>query len=326
MASTVELDARILPCTHNNNPLPAELQPILDTQLKEARTCISACNDLISEIGTQILECQRRIKVLEKEIRALRVEMGCYQETRNGRNSTIRTLSNISLVRRLPPEVIASIIAFSVWSKFGHFHYLHLAFISRSCVESPGCGDTQRCRSHEDAINLFANTLNYWLFRAGDDGPIALEFGPGSMGLRARVRLRICDIIDWVWASNFRFVSLQFMGIFASINELQSLLSPSVTEAIDIGCTLPNLDRLTYTGGHYGQPLVGFIHTTLATVNLLEMELTAGDVVILIRGLPALQSVSFDICYSPTSEEEQDIEEEREPFWVALQQAQMSCP
>ncbi|KAH6908873.1 hypothetical protein BKA70DRAFT_1400390 [Coprinopsis sp. MPI-PUGE-AT-0042] len=344
----MEINARILAYTWNNEPLPDELKPLLDAQCEEAETCISACDARIGEIREQMIKAQG------EDVEALRLESEHQHDMKNEFCSTLWVLSSTtSAVRRLPPEIIALVITFSVWDDSGRLQSRCLARICRvswrwrhMALSMPSLWRVLSVqlwkfsdRSHKEATALFANTLNSWLSRAGDGGPITLSF---SLGSGARIpgtseRPRTCDLIDWIRTSHFKFVALKFFCIFKLTTELHALFSsnapslhsikelyldlillewPSSLEIIpiiDIKSTMPNLSCLTLTGASFSEPFVDFIHSSLAKLQLIDMEINARDVIEMVRRLPALQSLSLDSCWMPT-EEEQSTGDEQRPY------------
>ncbi|KAH6908869.1 hypothetical protein BKA70DRAFT_1279036, partial [Coprinopsis sp. MPI-PUGE-AT-0042] len=90
----------------------------LDGHLEETRARVAACDANIRETQQKILARQTKIKALEKDAQGSDKEADELQEdlddemmTRKGHEATIRTLAGtVSVVRRLPPEIVASIL------------------------------------------------------------------------------------------------------------------------------------------------------------------------------------------------------------------------
>ncbi|KAH6908876.1 hypothetical protein BKA70DRAFT_1426759 [Coprinopsis sp. MPI-PUGE-AT-0042] len=350
MASTIEINARILPFIHSNDPLPAGLQPLLDAPLKEPKTRISACDARISKIREQIVERQGTIKALERDIGAFQLALEEQQETKNGFSSMISTLNTTtSAVRRLPPEIIARIFKFLVRdgsSRFQHDRLKDLSRVSqlwrRTALSTPSLWrrlSVELRNFSPGQSDLFASALNSWLRRAGEGGPISLQLSRGKWHRITRGCLEACHVINWIQTSQFNFISLEFHGIFTSTNELRALFTsnapcfnstkelhvglhslespPSLetSQSIDVQSTLPKLDCLTVTGARFGEPSVAFIHSSLATIQLVDIELTTCDVITMIRGLPALRTFSLKGCYVlPDEEPLGDAEDIRPSF------------
>ncbi|KAH6908878.1 hypothetical protein BKA70DRAFT_1562361 [Coprinopsis sp. MPI-PUGE-AT-0042] len=321
MASTLKIDSRILPYTRNNDLLPAKLKPILDKQLEDVST--------------------------------LQEELGRQKQAKIQHATMIQTLvSTVSVVRRLPPEILALIITFSVMdvpSRSQHLRLMRLCDVSQlwrnTALSTPSLWrylpiDLERFEPRKDAKALLNSTLDSWLSRAGDGGLIALEFyleTSEQVGLSSHPRAR--DVVAWIQGSNFTLTSLKFDNIFSSTKELETLLcsnAPSLSSTkelhlalpqlpsspsdlgqalrLDIESTMPILDRVTLTGGLYREPSVELVHPTLSTLQIMDMDLAPVDVTTMIRSLPALRSMALMNCPPWNDEEYYDFEEEHDLF------------
>ncbi|KAH6908866.1 hypothetical protein BKA70DRAFT_1279031 [Coprinopsis sp. MPI-PUGE-AT-0042] len=336
----MDIDPLLRPYTHGNDPLPNNLKPILDAQLETSRTHIAACDTLISETKAKIWECQRRMLKLEEEMEGFREEMGRHKEKKDELDSIRRRLTNTtSPIRRIPPEIIASIIAFSAWDSFGT---LQKGWLMNLCAVSTlwrGTGLStpslwrslvveldhfSNSRSPEEARVTFANALNLWVSRCGDGAGVDLAFHPGPYPMIfSDASLQAGDIVDWIRSCSCNFTCLTFRGIFPSTAKLQSLFSPSIPASlrsmkelildvplmfgsspptrpsIDLESAMPNLEHLQLFASKIRSVSALFSHSTLTVVGLDGVILRAWCVPNVLRGLPALQSLSLHDCYVP---------------------------
>ncbi|KAH6908877.1 hypothetical protein BKA70DRAFT_1279045 [Coprinopsis sp. MPI-PUGE-AT-0042] len=356
MASIVEIDAQIFAYTRNNDPLPEKHKPILDKELEDVRSRIDACDVPIGRIEDEILDLRRRIGLLEGEVSTLQEELGRHTETKTRHTTMLQSLTGtVSAVRRLPAEIIAAIFTFSLWdgpSLFRPFRLMRLCKVSQmwrnTALSTPSfwrffpfeLDRFSRGRCHEPAKTLFITTLNTWLARGGNGGPISLEFHHDMPELGTSASLQARDVIDWIQTSNFNFVSLKFDDIFSSPAELHNLFSSNASSLastkdldlalptyrtqppldfgqalrlniLNVGSTLPKLERLTLTGGYYREPSLEFAHPSVTKLELMNMDLTPVDVPRMIRGLPALQSMSITGCGLMGDDDYGHFEEER---------------
>ncbi|KAH6908889.1 hypothetical protein BKA70DRAFT_1279064 [Coprinopsis sp. MPI-PUGE-AT-0042] len=314
MTFTVEVDPRILPYTNNNDPLPSKLRPVLDRHLEAARI--------------QVAIRDNKIQRLEKEIEDLQLELQRQREERDGHNSAIRALaSTASVVRRLPPEIIASILAFSAVAGrrgIGERYILNACAVSKlwrcTALSTPTLWRALHIhldrfangKSHDQAKLLLGSTLDLWFSRSGEGAGVELSF---SRGDRFCDGLPACDIVDWVLHSRFQFAMLSFMDVLLTLSDLQSLLStnaPSlhqtevlsvgvaparstasqVTPTIDVSSTLPNLEVLSIVGHlKFGLLQALIVHRSLTELHLAQVRLRTGELLRVMGGCHSLQSL-----------------------------------
>ncbi|KAH6908865.1 hypothetical protein BKA70DRAFT_1479535 [Coprinopsis sp. MPI-PUGE-AT-0042] len=329
----MDIDPRVSPYTRNNDPLPVTLKPILDTHLDAAKARISACNARIGEVKEGISNRLRRIKDLEMEVKDLQMELKQQTEARDGYNSAIlRLVSTTSVVRQLPPEIIASVIGFSVGEGvigFNERYLLDACGVSKlwrnTALSTPTLWKTltveldrfSNRRSHEQAKNIFKSTLDLWFSRGGEGAGVDLclrlveKEGPS---------LPPCNIIEWILASRFKFASLEFDDVDLGLPELRLLLSTQalslhrterlsldllplrppasqVIPTIDARSTLPKLDDLKLSGDdRIGLLPSLIIHPTLTKLHLYSVALPTGQLLEIMRGLPSLQFIVLFLC------------------------------
>ncbi|KAH6908882.1 hypothetical protein BKA70DRAFT_1279055 [Coprinopsis sp. MPI-PUGE-AT-0042] len=339
MSTTMKMDERILPYTRNNDPLPSKLRPILDAHLEAARIHIAACDARIVKMQEKILERQDKIEALEKEIVDVQAEVEEETMMKNDHFDTIRTLaSTISVVRRLPPEVIASFMAITApHTNLGHTKNDVATFSSVSrlwratAISTPGLWrslsvdlnhDRFLNRSDEETGRIFTNTMNLWFSRGGKGLGIDLNLYGRCVTLKSQA------ILDWIQTSNFNFADLTLPTSFNNIIDIQNLLSkgapslkstktltlnlpssalvPPTPTRVNAEATLPNLSYLRLIGFH--QPLSFLMdHPGLTKLNISQAILRTGDIYRILNSLPSLQSLM--VMYCPV-EEDEDIEME----------------
>ncbi|KAH6908908.1 hypothetical protein BKA70DRAFT_1479607 [Coprinopsis sp. MPI-PUGE-AT-0042] len=348
MSSTEDIDACILPYTRNNDPLPTRLQPILDTQLKAVTKHVSAWDARISETERQILERQQRIRALEEEIENFRRVKVLQTETRDGYIGTIQTLaSTVSIVRRLPPEIITSIILLSILGDaHSERHLINICSVSRlwrsTAISTPSLwrspvvelDNFSRGRSHNEARMLFTSHLDAWFSRGGEGAAIRVFFSRRDALATGPESLIAQDVLDWLRGCPFNINVLGIGGLFVKPNELQDFFSTSAPSfhstthltlrlpsssspgapLIDIGSILPSLDTLSLAGDARSFS-VQFAHSKIATVELFSLDLRPRDIVQLAKSLPALQNLALFGCTHHDDDNEDDINGEgQEPF------------
>ncbi|KAH6908888.1 hypothetical protein BKA70DRAFT_1279062 [Coprinopsis sp. MPI-PUGE-AT-0042] len=122
MSLTLDIDPRLHLYTNSNDPLPSKLKPVLDTHLDALRNRVSACDALIIEMEARILDRRCEIWDTEGEIEDIWMGLRRQREAKDALNTAIQTLeATASAVRRLPPEIVALIISFTVlegWADF----------------------------------------------------------------------------------------------------------------------------------------------------------------------------------------------------------------
>ncbi|KAH6908884.1 hypothetical protein BKA70DRAFT_1279057 [Coprinopsis sp. MPI-PUGE-AT-0042] len=328
MPSTSQINPRIIPFTHNNDPLPPKLKPVLEANLDALRKCVSACELVIGEIEEGIASRERQIREIGQEIEDLRIDLRHQREAKDEHITAIRTLESTgSVVRRVPPEIVASIIRHSIFKgreSFNERHLRNASAVSKlwraTALSTPSfwrfrsirLGHLSNGRTRDQARLLLNNTLNLWYSRSGDDAGIELWF---SRGQSRDETLLVCDVVDWILSSRFRISSLYFWDLGLSLSDLQLLLStnptslrqmkelyadlrpvwPSTsqpTARLDLGPTLPSLDSLTLAANPYsvtGSLPALFFHPTLTKLTLADVTLHAGELLNILRGLPSLR-------------------------------------
>ncbi|KAH6908868.1 hypothetical protein BKA70DRAFT_1279035, partial [Coprinopsis sp. MPI-PUGE-AT-0042] len=303
---------------------------------KESRAHISTCDDRIGE-------AKGKIQLLEKEIEELRAEQGRQQERKNMDSAMISILaSTVSVVRRLPPEIIASVVTISTWSDEGEVcqgwlvklckvsHLWRDTAISTPTLWRALCVNLDRLLtspSPEQGKPSLSSALDMWLSRGGSGAGIELTFDGGRhTGHLEDFQTR--DLIDWIKTSSFHFVSLTFNVGFPSIANLQSLLYASVPSlhstkgltlelppmlpmrpSINIESTLPNLHQLALRSLHYddGNLSTFFLHSNLGEIKIFSLSLRETDLLSMLGGLPSLQFVTLDSCWISGIEDEGTI-------------------
>ncbi|KAH6908872.1 hypothetical protein BKA70DRAFT_1562356 [Coprinopsis sp. MPI-PUGE-AT-0042] len=335
MASKAEIDPRILPYTQNNDPLPATLKSTLDSHLEEGRARVAACD-------VHIGETEEKIKALKKELAGLQVELEAEMTTKNNCEHSIRALtSTVSVLRRLPPEIVATIIKVAVYdldlSHNREKRLLDLSTVSKlwrnTALSTPSLWRSLRAdlrrfssmRNRKQSRLYFTSTVNQWLSRGGEDAEIDMAV----VGSR-NVRLQSWDVIDWIQTSSFNFVSLAFHGVFRIFEEVQPLFTthapslnsvqrltidlpslrkrlvqvPERPHSINANSALPNLDHLILSVNNDKNISVFFAHATLTKIEISVVTLKDGDILKLMGGLPSLQSLVLDCCSIQELEED----------------------
>ncbi|KAH6908911.1 hypothetical protein BKA70DRAFT_254638 [Coprinopsis sp. MPI-PUGE-AT-0042] len=335
MSLTVDVDPRILPYISNNDPLPLKLGPVLNGHLDVVRHRVAACSANIRGMAEQIMDRQRKIRALEEEIETLRTELLHQKDVKDKHNATIRALAGTtSIVRRLPPEIVASIISFSVvegWAGFSEQYLCNASAVSKlwrsTTLSTPSLwrflsvslDRFSNGRSRDQAWCLFSSTLDLWFSRGGEGAKVSLWLDPARGG-----GLLVSDIIGWILSSRFKFASLKLENIALSFPELQCLLSnntPSLHETqdlslylptpwevwadfsdlvapIDIGLTLPKLKELTLAiAPVFGVIPARFIHPGLTKLEPTHVRLRDTELTTLLKGLPSLQSLQLSCSY-----------------------------
>ncbi|KAH6908910.1 hypothetical protein BKA70DRAFT_1279087 [Coprinopsis sp. MPI-PUGE-AT-0042] len=335
MPLALDVDPRILPFIHNNDPLPSKLKPVLDAHLGTLRNRVPACDALIGEIEEGIAGCQHKMREMEKQIEDLQMQLRRQMEARDELNASMQVLaSTTSVVRRLPPEIVASIISFSVlegWADFNERYLCNACAVSRlwrnTALSTPSLWRFleislyrfSKGRSIYEARLHFSNTLDLWFSRGGEGAEVSLWLQPGG---RHRGGLAVRDVIDWVLTSRFKFGSLKLEFNPIYFPEFQSLLStntpslhqmqdisfhlpevPSpasqvvVLPTIDVGSTLPKLDALRFSGdtGPKILPAV-FSHPSITKLEIAAVTLRPFELSAVLRVLPSLQSLELSYC------------------------------
>ncbi|KAH6908871.1 hypothetical protein BKA70DRAFT_1400388 [Coprinopsis sp. MPI-PUGE-AT-0042] len=332
MASKAEIDPRVLPYTQNNDPLPATLKSTLDGHLEEGRARIAACDTHINEMERKIQALRQKIQALEQEVEGLQVELEGEMTTKRNHESWIRALtSTVSIVRRLPPEIVATIMKIAVGDiDLGHNReqrLLDLSAISKlwrsTALSTPSLWRSLRVELHrfsarrnrKQARLYLTRAVNQWLSRGGEGAEINMTVVGGR-----DVRLELWDLINWIRTSSFAFVSLAFHGVFPIFQHLQALFTrpapslnsvqrltidlprlrwlgnPESPRSIDANSTLPNLDHLIISVNNDKKLSVFFIHATLTKLEISVVTLHIGDVLKLMGGFPSLQSLLLEFC------------------------------
>ncbi|KAH6908909.1 hypothetical protein BKA70DRAFT_1479611 [Coprinopsis sp. MPI-PUGE-AT-0042] len=342
MSVALDIDPRILSFIHNNDPLPSKLKPVLDAHLEQVRKRVSACDALLGQIEERIADRQRKIQELEKEIKDVQVELRRQMEAKDGHTTALRLLSStVSVVRRLPPEIVASIISFSVvegWTGFSKRYLCNACAVSKlwrsTALSTPSLWRFLHVslyrfsngRSLDEARFLFSSSLNLWFSRGGEGAEVSLWLqyaGTQREGLAVR------DVIAWVLTSRFKFVSLKLEFNPISFPEFQLFLStdtPSLHQmqelsfhlpqvalptsqvvslpTIDIGSTLPKLDSLRFSGDEEPRLLPAFFsHPSVTKLEMANVTFRTRELSELLRALPALQYLELFYCLPQPAEE-----------------------
>ncbi|KAH6908890.1 hypothetical protein BKA70DRAFT_254516 [Coprinopsis sp. MPI-PUGE-AT-0042] len=281
--------------------------------------------------------------------RKLQEELGEQKKRRDTCQDTIQRLASTkSGIRRLPPEIIASIITILLRNVYPTLEcptYRSIRAVSklwrRTAMSTPSLWrtllvdlDRITTRRNRKEAKLFLNEqLDLWFSRAREGAGITLGLHGCRFGSEYKT-IQSSDIMDWIQTSSFNFVALTLHDILQSFKELQALFSmsapslhsakklsiqlppmPRTTRTIDINSTLPNLNEFRVSArGPESSPLsIFFIHSTLTSINIQCTPLRPWNVLELLRGLPSLHSVTL-WCFPAEGDDEGSAGEATEPL------------
>ncbi|KAH6908925.1 hypothetical protein BKA70DRAFT_1426804 [Coprinopsis sp. MPI-PUGE-AT-0042] len=228
MSSTTTVKSKLLPFTVSNDPLPDKLKPLLDEQLE-------IYDKHIDSSQRTLFELEGKIRAFEKELEELKMKKDDEQHRLEGLRGTKAALrSSVSAVRRLPAEIIASIIQLAVNNgasdRFGGekaaFMVLRCvskvwrrtAFSTPSLWKNVNLALSEFLGDHGEAKSNLFTALDTWFSRAGGGtGLTLLVLGHGPRVLGAD------DIVAWIQQSHFNIFHLSFYHPIDSADSLKSL-------------------------------------------------------------------------------------------------------
>ncbi|KAH6908965.1 hypothetical protein BKA70DRAFT_1279200 [Coprinopsis sp. MPI-PUGE-AT-0042] len=113
-------DPRLHDYIISNDPLPEKLRPALSCHVAQLDHRISEMDHQLKSIEGQILDRKAQLDALQNEIEALtRTQKGLSLQRVQLQAKKIRYEQTLSPLRRVPPEVIAKILAFALQTRYG---------------------------------------------------------------------------------------------------------------------------------------------------------------------------------------------------------------
>jgi F-box-like len=324
----VKIDPILIPYTTTNDPLPSELRPICDMYLEEVKMHVVAYNTLIDQIEAKMLEQEGKVGGVEKDVEALQAQLQQAKEVKDEHQTVVRALTGTtSIIRRIPPEIIASVIAHSMesglwWWDSARGQRLCTAssvsrFWRRTALSTPSLwrrlvvdvAKISRRRKDQDALEILTRTLDTWFSRGGEGAGMDLSLYAMNMEPKTRHALA-AGLIRWFNTSNVSFLSLHVDNFFSKL-ELKSLLGSnadcfrsmrtltlqpsanwtygSAPESINIEVALPNLRSLTLIACNGSFSLPFFRHPSLTKLDLAEASYHSSIILSALRSLPNLE-------------------------------------
>jgi hypothetical protein len=178
MSMAVKMDPNILHYVMTNDPLPSKLKPIRDACIEDAKTRVVVCDALIGEMEVKILDREAKIKALEKELDDLQVALAQQNDEKGFHDAAIQApAGSISAFRRIPAEIVASIM---IWSVPSAWDLEHLALSRVSSVSrrwrrlTVDLVSISAWRTRQQARKRLAHTLDDWLSRGAEGAGIEL--------------------------------------------------------------------------------------------------------------------------------------------------------
>jgi F-box-like len=330
MSVPLDIDHRIVVYTTKNDPLPAKFHPLLAAHLDSLRSHIT-------DLDAAIVNLEEKLAQREGELEELRIQLAQQIEAKDRHVASCRVLeSTTSVIRRLPPEIIAMIftsIPNESWTGTSARDLCRACAVSmfwrRTALSTPTlwrrfkimlCNFSDATvTSPEEARLLFSNTLDMWFSRAGEGADVDLWLNQGN-GLKYLVGRHI---INWIVASRFKLASLKLDWIPLQHPDLRSLLltncpslhttrtlsfllpslSISTPTIIDGGSTLPRLRDLAISAQSGVNTLpMHLAHPCLSKLKLEDLALRHHELPILLHGLPSLQQLELVYCAADENE------------------------
>jgi F-box-like len=325
----MSISPHLIPYTTTNDPLPSTLRPIRDVCLEEAKAHVIACDERICQI-------EAKIEALGEGIEELHDELQQATGAKHEHQSTIRTLTGTtSVLRRVPPEIIASIISFlvesadSTWWRNSGSQRLHTASsVSRlwrhTALSTPSLwrllvvelASVYHKRTHQQAWDDLTRTFHTWFSRGGEGAGMDLRLDGQDMYFKARGHVGV-NLIVWFNTSDFSFIALELTKVFTK-PELVSLLKSNsacfrstrtlsfqpfaITSdtlapgSVNLDVSLPSLRSLKLASCDEISSLALSHHPTLTKLELVCAVWHSSSILAALRGLPNLEWLAFESC------------------------------
>ncbi|KAH6873498.1 hypothetical protein BKA70DRAFT_1352780 [Coprinopsis sp. MPI-PUGE-AT-0042] len=191
----------------SNDPLPEELRPALSCHVARLDHRISEMDHQLKSVEGQILDRKAQLDALRNEIEALtRTQKGLSLQRVQLQAKKIRYEQTLSPLRRVPPEVIAKILAFALRTRYGCLNsferqqfrdYRHVSKLWRATsLSTPSLwrgihidqGDFEGLRPWDgqevEIRQRFARYLTLWFSHAGQGACLRLAVS-AIWGLKA---------------------------------------------------------------------------------------------------------------------------------------------
>ncbi|KAH6873536.1 hypothetical protein BKA70DRAFT_1413285 [Coprinopsis sp. MPI-PUGE-AT-0042] len=326
------LDPQLAAYASNNDPLPKTLQKPLNKFLAELDIRLAAYDRDRKSTGESIDARRSMIRALEREIKSLesmekRLMMGQVAlQSQKTRYSTIMTP-----IRRVPPEVVASIIHFAISTRRGYVGhggrvtFLQIRSVCRlwratSFSTPPLWRAIERNTTYSTSRQASMwHRLASWFARAGVGAPLQLDifvYAP-SHGVH---------LLNFISKSGLNVTALDFSSTLSSghwdISSLEILRTsyskplpikylmielrntpigqPQSDGTISLAKNFPNLIHLQLSQDQPTSPpspiSVMLSHPSLTLLHLHKVSLTSQRLKSLLVGLPRLSSLYLHDC------------------------------
>jgi F-box-like len=212
----------------SNEPLPCYLMSALNFSVARLEQQEQACHQHYRRIGESIEEKESTIRALESQIKRLRVIQARILTTEKSiTQRKTRHSATVSPFRRVPPEVIAKIMAFRINSDYGNFVqaggrkvFQNLRAVSRSwrqtALSTPSLwrrvgisGDDFPYHKWDD----LTRSLTSWFSRGGASAPLSLFLNWVSLR-------QAMYILEYMFHSRLNFASAA-LAIELDIQQIQ---------------------------------------------------------------------------------------------------------
>ncbi|KAH6908960.1 hypothetical protein BKA70DRAFT_1400432 [Coprinopsis sp. MPI-PUGE-AT-0042] len=274
-ASTSRHDPRIPSYTLSNDPLPEKLRPSLTSFLGQLKQQISALDHQKTSVDDRILDRKARLAALTNDIDSLcRVQHRIMMQRGQAQAKKIQYEGTLSPLRRVPAEVVATILAFALQTPgglLGHSErrqFLQYRRVSKlwraTALSTPSLwrGVSVAFEDfaevlhpwHEEYVDIrqrFPECLTSWFSLAGRGSPLQLSVSPIP-------GIGVACILEFIRQSDFHVSSLSLedgdIGChFEQYGDLEILSSescsyPTITSLSVSLPELPNrIDEGTFT-------------------------------------------------------------------------------
>ncbi|KAH6908927.1 hypothetical protein BKA70DRAFT_1222484 [Coprinopsis sp. MPI-PUGE-AT-0042] len=281
-----------------NDPLPIKFMPLLQQQLGDVTVATGEANKKLTAIARKIQETVELVLI-----------------------------STTSAVRRLPPEVIASIMAFATISPYGltgkgRVEFQNLRGVSRlwrrTAFSTPllwrNLTVTLKQFNRGDGSAQFSRALDSWFSRGGKGADFTLAVGGQARNRTAYPQ----DVLSWITSTRTTLGMLALFDVHFSFSQIENVFRaapPSLSSittlfmsfplaedydtegssSIDTTPTFPHLQDLMILDAVDGITN-SLSHQHLTYLDLSWLDLAVADIANIFRCFPSLRRFGLTQC------------------------------
>jgi F-box-like len=343
-------DPRLAPYLISNDPLPDKLRIAVNDCISQLQQQILSLDDERSGVDLQVLELRSQIQAIQERISSLTQDRNQIQAQRaQAQKEKTQYEATISQVRRIPPEVVASILGFALHNRDRYLGRSERRQFKRyQCVcrlwratslSSPtlwrairiGREDFPRYTEYwgDKRLRVFLlECVKSWFSRGGSGAHVRLAISP-VRGLDVDI------ILEVIHRSGFHFTTLSLdpgeAGChFDKYRDLETLSGgphnyPSITslsislrdtdggrfETCDLAQSFPALTTFTLYSYTGVRIRTTFVHPTLQHLNLCYCSYASLPFSRQLQNLPNLKNLQLYSCTTLSSTRQNDLEADR---------------